>query len=783
MSKDDIGQNPMGRGILVVEDSNVLNSLICTLLKREGYFVHSVDNLTSALDCVLSNNPMLMILDYYLPDGTALEFLNTLIKKQAVLPFIVLTTNNSPEVAVEMMKKGAKDYLIKNKDLEILLPQVIQRIISELIIEEEYHNAQKELYRAQGLLSDIMNNTSDLIYFKDRESRFTEVNEAMVKNFNVKSKEVVLGKTDFDFFTKEHSGEAFKDEQEIIKTGIPIINKTEKETWHDKEDTWVLSSKFPLFDSDGKIKGILGISKDITRIKKVEIELDNYRHELERTVQSRTKELQSSKEAAEAANIAKSNFLAGVSHELRTPLNAVLGYSDILLDKQQDKVHNNYISSIRESATSLLDKINKILDYVDVEANRSEVNLKQTDLSIILNELEVIFKESIEGKDWYFQTEIQDNVPKVVLIDSMQLKKVLSNIIENAIKFITKGYVRVVISASNIEPAVYGGKASYHIEIEDTGVGVEPQYIKTLFDAFSQQDEGNTKSHEGTGLGLAITNQIVKLLNGSLSVESKVGVGSKFKILLPDVEYLNKKEINSSSELVDENIYFNNCKVITFKGLIDGDTNTVNFLHTRNVEVYEVSSSQEAFDLCKRISPDVVISDYFLYKLEGKELCLKLSEILPGYKCQIIVASHQKISETELKSFVNNEIVASKPISLYDLFEILKKNIPFKVIDEKKSRLEKFKNEIQNLSEENGNKVASLLKGQVYEQWESLIKQKSISEMESFASNLSKVANNYNIITLLEFTANMKNAIDSFDIEGVDKILDQYPDYVENLKM
>ncbi|MBI3466933.1 MAG: PAS domain-containing protein, partial [Planctomycetes bacterium] len=177
----------------------------------------------------------------------------------------------------------------------------------------ERRQTEEELIQERYLLHSLMDNVPDAIYFKDAASRFIRINKALADKNGLADPRQAIDKTDFDFFTPEHAQPALEDEQEVMKAGRPIVGKEEKETWPDGGVTWVSTTKLPLRDQEGRICGTFGISRDITRRKLAEEELER------------------AKEAAEAANRAKSEFLANMSHEVRTPLNGIIGMTELAL--------------------------------------------------------------------------------------------------------------------------------------------------------------------------------------------------------------------------------------------------------------------------------------------------------------------------------------------------------------------------------------------------------------------------------------------------------------------
>ena len=216
----------------------------------------------------------------------------------------------------------------------------------------ECHHITEALVSEQHLLSALMNNLPDLIYFKDRESRFTAVNQMFLSRAGMKNHSEIIGKTDKDLYAEEHALAALADEQEIIATGMPIVGVEEKETWPDGRETWVSTTKVPWSDGRGHVIGTFGLSRDITERKQAD------------------ENLKIAQEAAEKAGRAKSEFLANMSHEIRTPMNGVIGMTDLLLASKLDSQQREFAETIRASGEALLTILNDILDFSKIEAGK-----------------------------------------------------------------------------------------------------------------------------------------------------------------------------------------------------------------------------------------------------------------------------------------------------------------------------------------------------------------------------------------------------------------------------
>ena len=370
----------------------------------------------------------------------------------------------------------------------------------------ERQRAEEKLAFERFLLTTLMQHGPDFIYFKDAQSRFLRISKALAEYYGLKDPSEAIGRTDSDFYDTRRAEQYLDDERQIMQSGRAAVDREEEQFWPDGRQTWLLTSKVPLYDPTGQIIGTFGVSRDITRRKRAEVKL------------------QAATQAAEAANQAKSDFLANMSHEIRTPMNAIIGITELLLGSELTNSQRDYLKMVCDSGEALLTLINDVLDFSKIEAGKLELERAPFDVRESLGDTMKSLGLRAHSKGLELACEVRPDVPERLLGDAGRLRQVVVNLVSNAVKFTEVGEVVLRVDCRGRT----GDGALLHFAIADTGIGIPEEKQAVIFDAFEQADRSTTRRFHGTGLGLAISSRLVDSMGGEIWVESQPGRGSTF---------------------------------------------------------------------------------------------------------------------------------------------------------------------------------------------------------------------------------------------------------------
>ncbi|WP_234568252.1 ATP-binding protein [Rhodohalobacter sp. 614A] len=381
--------------------------------------------------------------------------------------------------------------------------------------------AEKELKASRKRYKLLIETAQDIIYRVNKKGVFLYMNPVAYRLLGYSAKEirkmnyVDLIRSDHQKRVVNFYKKQVKDLRESTYLEFPIQTKNEKEIW--------IGQNVQLITEDGEFQGIQAVARDITEIHRV------------------SEDLKAAKKEAEESSKAKEIFLANMSHEIRTPMNAIIGMARLLQKTELDSEQKKYLQAISTASNNLIVLINDILNLSKIESGKLEIE----DLGFrIIDLLESIYysqKIIADSKKLDFSYSLDPSVPWILRGDPYRFNQVLTNLINNAIKFTQHGYVELNVKL--LEKV--GDEHRILFSIKDSGIGIPEDKLGEIFDSFSQADNSVTRKFGGTGLGLSISKSLVQMMNGELSVESTLGEGTEFSVIIP---FKEAKEVDVNIE-------------------------------------------------------------------------------------------------------------------------------------------------------------------------------------------------------------------------------------------
>lgn len=530
-------------------------------------------------------------------------------------------------------------------------------------------NLSSEAENSRRFLDSIIENIPHMVFVKEADSlRFIRFNKAGEELIGV-SKSEIIGKSDFDLFPKEQAEAFTKKDREVLQGDRLAI--VEEEPVHSKSKglRWLRTKKLPLKDIFGNNKYLLGISEDVTDAKLINSKLDEAR------------------KSAEEATKLKTQFLANMSHEIRTPMNGIIGMAEALLDTDLSSEQLENIKALRFSAKSLLQILNDILDVSKIEAGKIDINNKPFNTNEMISSLMTIFKETTKERQVKLTFKTSETVPHFIVADELRLKQVLTNLISNAIKFTPNGG-QVLVKTSVKDKK--GTNCKLLFKIEDTGIGIPEDKLKQIFAPFVQADSSITRNYGGTGLGLTITQELVQLMDGEISVESKMGVGSTFIFWIPAEVCTEESSKGVLEQHSDYNSKLHNLKM---KVLLAED-NSINqkvarkFLEKLGCTVVVAPHGAEAVSIFRDNTLDLILMDIQMPIMDGitaTQTIRKLEETR-GTRIPIIaMTAHTLKGDKERFLAAGMDDYLSKPLDRDEIIQTLSRYTPTPLVKNERS--------------------------------------------------------------------------------------------------
>jgi PAS domain S-box-containing protein len=415
--------------------------------------------------------------------------------------------------------------------------------------------------------------------------------------------------------------------------------------------------------------------------------------ELLARTQRQSMELMKSKENAEVANRAKSQFLAAMSHELRTPLNAILGFSQVMARNSSiTEEQKEYIEIINRSGEHLLELINDVLSMSKIEAGQITINESRFNLYNLLNSLKEMLELKANSKGLRLIFETTEYLPEYIQTDEAKLRQVLINLLGNAIKFTQHGTVTLRVSSQVEKNGTEENKSQLYFEISDTGPGISPSEISTLFKPFVQTETGR-KSMQGTGLGLPISQQFVRIMGGDIAVESQIDKGTtfRFNIYVNLVTESDEQEKSAVKQVIALEAGQQTYRILIVEDVAENRQLLVKLLVPLGFEVREATNGQEGIALQSTWKPHLILMDMLMPVMDGYEATRQIKQTLEGRETIIIALTASAFDEQRqiILSAGCNDLIC-KPFREDVLFEKIAHHLNLRYIYEEENSSTSF---------------------------------------------------------------------------------------------
>ena len=605
--------------ILMLEDNSLdaeLNKEQLLLLEEYNCIVKIImDKAEFIKEITSSAPPDLILCDYNLPQYNGMEALKDLKSLKLMIPFIFVTGTMQEEIAADAIKAGAWDYVVKDRLFR--LPLAVRGVLQ---LKKEKEIAVEADRKTQRLIKGIEETFTQVIVL-DNDFLIDYVNLNFTKVTGLQHDEVV-GKSFLSIIPDEN--QKFRNRIHTILKGKEVYKGDEKIIQYNGVTSWEHISITPIRNVDGEVRSYILMIEDITKQKQVEQELKKSLEDLHQL----NKELEISKKKAEESDNLKTAFLANLSHEIRTPMNGILGFANLLKeDNMEPELIEKYIYIIEDSGNRMLKLIEDLVDISKIEANQVEIRPEETNLNRLFDDIFNFFEPQASYKKILFTyNKGLNDSDSCILIDKLKLEQILSNLINNALKFTRDGSIHFNYILEN-DQLIFS--------VKDTGIGIQHGMEKVIFERFRQGDNNYLKEAEGSGLGLSITKSFVELMGGKIWVESEYGKGSVFFVSMP-FESLSKVSDKKNSKT--EHAFEKNITVLI------AEDDEVSYLYLEqvlkndNFKILHARNGVQAVQLLKEHPEiNIVLMDLKMPLMNGIDVINEIKK--KGTKIPIIVQS------------------------------------------------------------------------------------------------------------------------------------------------
>lgn len=519
--------------------------------------------------------------------------------------------------------------------LEILLLTNLIAITSGLLFIGNRNFFRKQVPTDNYYLRDVLSALDSFVCVLAADGTVLEVNAAASSVIGI-PRQQIIGLRFWDAKWWNYSEESMTNMRSVSQSVADGASVRKEFKYQDAKGLirHMDFSMTPLRDKNGIITHLVASGVDNEAQKIFETELINARTE------------------AEIANRAKSAFLAHISHELRSPLGVILGFAELAKKESDSQQKNQHIITIDRNAHQLLALVDEILDLAKVEAGGVSIDIEDVDIKKMIDDLSTSLSLKAQERGLELKFEIAPNTPPWIRTDPLRLKQILLNVVGNAIKYTPKGQVQCIIRRL---PPSANQSATIIFDVQDTGIGIDPEDVKRLFQPFARGIEGEQKKYKGTGLGLVLSRRLAQILGGDIKlIDSKPGVGSRFEVTISEQRAVDGdiakmgKHVLGFEEESEVSGRLSGMRLLVVDDVADNRILISKILEQEGAKVNTAAGGKEAIVMSLEDGFHAVLMDLSMPVISGQEATLELRK--KGYKIPIIALTAHAMREEKEKA-------------------------------------------------------------------------------------------------------------------------------------